>query len=153
MSTPCTIAIKLDEDKFKFVYVHFDGYPQGVGAVLQEHYQTAEKVAALVEQGDIAVLGKEIGEKHDFDDYGRFENGVADHCTFYGRDREEEGRTVKPRPTFSLQTLLACARSDGTSYLYLFADGQWLFTGVGRLVTPSHLRPLAEGIEQAVKPL
>lgn len=41
---------------FYGVYVHCDGYPKGVGAVLKEHYSTLPKMRALVEAKSISSL-------------------------------------------------------------------------------------------------
>ena len=49
------------------IYCHFDGYPEGVGQTLLDHWTTLAKVNRLIKLGDLSSLGSEIGKKHDFD--------------------------------------------------------------------------------------
>jgi len=49
------------------IYCHFDGYPEGVGAILDEHYADPAKLDALLALGDLSQLGAELGEPHNFD--------------------------------------------------------------------------------------
>ena len=86
MSTRSTIAIEYQDGSVDQVYCHFDGYLEGVGKTLLEHYTDPDKVKALMNLGDISILGEEIGQKHSFDDYM---DGVV--CTFYRRDRGDSG--------------------------------------------------------------
>lgn len=82
MATRSTIAMEFTDGTVKQVYCHWDGYLEGVGKTLVEHYTSLEKVESLLNEGSISILGKDIGEKHSFDDHldGEF-------CTFYTRDR------------------------------------------------------------------
>jgi hypothetical protein len=86
MSTRSTIAVEYQDGSVDQVYCHFDGYLEGVGKTLLEHYTNPIKVMSLMNLGDISILGKEIGQKHSFDDYM---DGVV--CTFYRRDRGDSG--------------------------------------------------------------
>ena len=52
MSTRSRIGILLPDDSILSVYHHFDGYPEGLGVTLKEHYNTYEKVAELI---DVAI--------------------------------------------------------------------------------------------------
>jgi len=72
------------------VKLHFDGYPEGVGAVLIQHYTDPLKVVELIKHGGMDSLGKEIHP----DPRGphSFENPQDDVCVFYGRDREEDNQ-------------------------------------------------------------
>ena len=49
MSTRARIGILLPDDSILSVYHHFDGYPEGLGVKLKEHYNTYEKVAELID--------------------------------------------------------------------------------------------------------
>lgn len=57
MSTRSRIGMIQKDGSVKSIYCHFDGYPEGVGAVLKKHYTNPEKVEELLELGDISVLG------------------------------------------------------------------------------------------------
>ena len=71
MSTRSRIGIVRDSNARKIVvesvYCHFDGYPDGVGQMLLDHWTDPAKVEHLISLGDLSSLGSEIGEKHDFD--------------------------------------------------------------------------------------
>ena len=74
--------------KVRFIYCHYDGYPEGVGRTLVNHYYSPFKVEQLIALGDLSALGEEIGEKHDFMSH------VSEHpkwCLAYMRDRGERG--------------------------------------------------------------
>ena len=98
------------------VYCHWDGYPSNNGRILLEHYNSLERVKALVALGDISVLEPSIEcpEGHSFD------NPVDGHTIFYGRDRGEED-------------VSAIVQSDGREavsgeeYGYLFVNGAWKY--------------------------
>lgn len=93
------------------IYCHFDGYPEGVGQTLLDHWADEDKINELLALGDLSVLGSVIGEKHDFDSHtgtfvggrphdhpdgyaiGEYVEGEATRlgwCLAYGRDRGEE---------------------------------------------------------------
>ena len=54
MSTRARIGILLPDDSILSVYHHFDGYPEGLGVTLKEHYNTYEKVAELIDGGNMS---------------------------------------------------------------------------------------------------
>jgi hypothetical protein len=56
MATRSRIAIQYENGPIESVYCHFDGYPQGVGATLLEHYTDKNKVAALISLGSLSSL-------------------------------------------------------------------------------------------------
>lgn len=85
MATRSTIAMEFNDGTVRQVYCHWDGYLEGVGKTLLEHYKSADKVDALLSEGSISILGKEIGQKHSFDDYM-----YGEVCTFYRRDRGDD---------------------------------------------------------------
>ena len=97
------------------IYCHFDGYPEGVGAILADQYTDAAKVDALLALGAVSCLGAEIGEAHDFDSHRG-----NDTCLFYGRDRGEEG-------------VASCTHSygdwpdSGQEYEYLLTATGWVY--------------------------
>jgi hypothetical protein len=46
MSTRSMIGIQQEDGKIEAIYCHYDGYPEGVGQTLADHYQTTDKVEA-----------------------------------------------------------------------------------------------------------
>jgi len=98
MSTRARVGLMTPEG-VESIYVHFDGYPEGVGQKLGEHWTTADKVRSLIALGDLSQLGEEIGEKHDFDThYGSRTEAELRMCLAYGRDRGEEDVAAVKHP-------------------------------------------------------
>lgn len=85
MATRSTIAKLNDDGSITSIYCHWDGYPEGVGATLKEHYTDTDKIDQLLALGWLSVLDAEIGEKHDFD------NPTEGWTLAYMRDRGETG--------------------------------------------------------------
>ncbi len=116
MSTRSTIAMK-QGDKVTAIYCHFDGYRQGVGAVLDNHYQDADKVQQLMNLGNLSVLSQEIGEAHDFNNR---EDINENWCLAYGRDRGETGQEAR---TFDSVADWVTNFNSGEEYYYLYTEG------------------------------
>jgi hypothetical protein len=85
MATRGTIAKLNPDGTVTSIYVHWDSYPDGVGATLAEHYTDPAKLDGLLALGDISFLREEIGERHDFN------NPTEGWTLAYGRDRGEDG--------------------------------------------------------------
>jgi hypothetical protein len=116
---------KLNSDKttVDYIYCHWDGYIGHNGKILHEHYNTLEKVDALLALGDLSSLGKEIGEKHDFDFH--FCKPGEDWCTAYGRDRGEDNSEMA---TTTLEDYPS--ENESTEYHYLFTNEGWKVVSV-----------------------
>ena len=91
MSTRAMIGIENEDGTVTSIWTHWDGYPEHHGPILLEHYNTAEKVRELLALGDLSVLGKEIGEKHSFNErHGDLRQDKWNNwCLSYLRDRGE----------------------------------------------------------------
>ena len=118
MATRSTIAMRLEDGSVRSVYCHFDGYPDGVGATLREHYTNAAKIEQLLDLGDLSVLDVEIGEKVDFN--GRPEG----QCLFYGRDRGETG--INARSHADENEWLGYRKGNACEYGYLWNGAWWV---------------------------
>ena len=114
MATRSNIGYTLPNGKIRFVYCHWDGYPEYNGHILQHNYQQARKIAQLVELGDMSILGEEIGVKVDFDD----RDAQKGQCLYYGRDRGETG--VEPKETDNVQDFFQ------NDYAYLWNGTEWI---------------------------
>jgi len=120
MATRSRIGMEQPNGEVRSIYCHWDGYPEGVGATLQEHYTNPEKVEALIALGDISSLSRCVsvnipGVTHTFD------NPDPDVTVAYHRDRGEEFRA--PRVDSSVE---AFSRSDIEEYGYVFTRaGEW----------------------------
>jgi hypothetical protein len=118
MATRSTIAVRLEDGSVRSVYCHFDGYPDGVGATLREHYTDPAKIEQLLDLGDLSVLDVEIGEKVDFN--GRPEG----QCLFYGRDRGETG--INARTHADENEWLGYRKGNACEYGYLWNGAWWV---------------------------
>ena len=56
MSTRCYIAKQAGAGKYRTIYCHSDGYPEGVGQTLLTYYGYPEKIDQLLDLGDISVV-------------------------------------------------------------------------------------------------
>src|SRR3954453_17211570 len=118
MSTRSFVGIETPDNSIVAIYVHFDGYPTGVGATLVEHYTDPAKIEQLMALGDLSILAPEIGEPHDFNDHHQ-----RDWCLAYGRDRHEPNVSARIYP--NLDAFLHASDNYGTDYTYLHRDHAW----------------------------
>jgi hypothetical protein len=119
MATSSSIAILNDDNTITGVYCHFDGYLNGVGKTLVEHYNTKEKVEKLISYGSISILDENIGDGIDFNDREkRIDNK---QCLFYNRDRGEEKNITT---TEDYDDFMDEMKED---FNYLFIDGRWVY--------------------------
>lgn len=118
MATRCRIGLMLEDGTVKHSYCHYDGYPEGVGETLVQHYNTEDKVKELVSFGDMSYLASEIhpeGE-HNFE---KPEQGVT---VFYNRDR---GETDVDSVVTTMDEYLSVQYSSCIDYLYVFIGSNW----------------------------
>lgn len=101
MSTRSRIAIENSDGTIESVYVHFDGYPAGVGKKLNENYTSEEKVRELMVRGPIRTLGNTIEETEFFND--------------------EE----KAEKSLSFRTFMKLCEDSWADYAYIFNAGSW----------------------------
>jgi len=125
MGTRSTIAIKHGE-RIKAIYCHWDGYVEGVGATLLENYDST-KANFLVALGNVSSLQAEIGEQHAFSKFDTPGIEVPVHnkdwCTFYGRDRGEQGQEFK---SFASEAeWMEHYEHMGAEYFYIMDAGVW----------------------------
>ncbi|MDD3586920.1 MAG: hypothetical protein PHQ75_07020 [Thermoguttaceae bacterium] len=86
MSTHSLICEESD-GKINAIYCHFDGYRDGVGSTLKEHYQNRNKLERLLSNGDISSLeetpeicrGLEDSEEHCFESRSDLLIAANDH--------------------------------------------------------------------------
>lgn len=116
MGTRSLIA-KKEKTGYFAIYCHCGGYPEGVGKTLVENYTDEKKIDELLNLGDISSLGKEIGEKHDFEECPKEQTNA------YGRDRGEKETEKSFEPT--LKDLLKLADRRNCEYVYIFSNGEW----------------------------
>jgi len=102
MATRATIGIVTAEGYIRYIYSHWDGYLDGVGATLLENYNTTAQVEDLIEMGDVSSLADTIAASE-----------------FYHRDRGEVLNAVCPLETDSLTDL----REE---FAYVWTGDEWV---------------------------
>ena len=108
MSTRSNVAV-VDPvtKKIKVIYVHSDGYIDGVGLCLHKYYNNHLLADNLVNHGSASYLGDSI-----------------DECYFYGRDRGEEKQT--PQRFRDEWNYFYSMRGDYMiEYIYIFKENNW----------------------------
>lgn len=124
MSTRCYIGIQYDSRyclKVDYIYCHSDGYPQGVGRTLLDHYNSYEKAKELISNGNMSGL-----------------NPTIDECNFYKDYDDEEWEDCKPK-------LHKCYRIEDIpsyiEYIYLYDQlfDEWKFCDTGYKELKSYL--------------
>lgn len=106
MSTRSYIGKKLEDGRVRCIYCHSDGYPEGVGQILQDYYNS-DNIDGLLDLGDMSFIGE---------DY--------DSCFFYGRDRGE--KDCEAHMVDSVKEYFDDSRDLGIEYKYLLdTDGKW----------------------------
>ena len=136
MATRSTIALEFADGSVGQVYCHWDGYLEHNGRILLENYQDPFKLRDLIDIGDLSILGAEIGEKHDFDNphqygsdaYNEWKEVNRGMCTFYGRDRNEQG--VNARYFKDFADYRANHQYEEFEYI-LRNDGKWYVSDHG----------------------
>ena len=118
MATRSRVGYKVPGTKIvRSVYVHYDGYPSARLPILNENFNTLEKIQELVSFGDISVIAPKVHPTTDTHSFDIQENDV---CVFYHRDRNEPLNVIEEtEDSFWNNT------SSSEEYLYLFEDGEW----------------------------
>jgi hypothetical protein len=125
MGTRSTIGMS-EGYKVKALYCQWDGYPEGAGGRLAEHYTDAKKVRQLLELGNLSALRQEIGEAQEF-------NSPKEEWTIaYGRDRGETGQEAR---TFTSVSDWLENFNSGEEYFYLYTEAEGWAVSVGKYFT------------------
>lgn len=122
MSTNSRVGILHQDGATETIYCHWDGYPEHQMPILTEHYNTAEKVKALLALGDISILGERLAP--DADEPHSFEKPADGVTVAYHRDRKEP-----MQPAVTHKSVVSLMNDDwGIPYYYLFDEekGAWL---------------------------
>lgn len=130
-------------------YVHWDGYTKFVGAILKLYYTDVDKIKELISGGDLSSISKFIGEKHDFEKRNEHE----DWCTYYKRDRGEEGVD----PQWLDPSKFWGNSGEEYNYLYKVETGKWYYrdciSNRWKVLTDKVCEITKEDKEQAAKEL
>ena len=109
MATRSRIGLQLADGAILSVYHHWDGYPQWLGVMLRENYSTREKIAELLDGGNISCLSSDT-------DWDRKE--CEPHVLYYNA----RGENTEPRLDDNVDDYFEA----GEEYAYIFTiDHNW----------------------------
>ena len=113
MATRSRIGLKLKGDNILSVYHHWDGYPQWLGVTLNEKFNTKDKVAELLDGGDISCCDSDS----DWD-----LNKVDNHVQYYN----DRGDNTEPRLDLNFDDYVSNSNA-GEEFVYVFLpeDNKW----------------------------
>ena len=112
MATRSRIGLRLADDSILSVYHHWDGYPQWLGVTLKKKFNTREKVAELLDGGDISCCDSDT-------DWDR--NEVESHVQYYN----DRGDNTEPRLDLNFDDYVENPANDA-EYVYIFTlDHEW----------------------------
>lgn len=107
MATRSRIGILNPDLSITSIYCHWDGYPDGVGATLNEHYSSTPRALRLQSMGNLSALMSTIEES-----------------TFYGRDWGDDG--VGAEISIGKKAFLSLADQSGAEWAYLWDGKAWM---------------------------
>jgi hypothetical protein len=107
MATRSRIGIQLTDGSILSVYHHWDGYPEWLGRILKTHYNTTEKVAELIDGGDMSTCWND--------------NNEPEYYSARGED-------CPPRLDADLCEYLLADGAEEYHYLYtdLYSEAKWV---------------------------
>jgi hypothetical protein len=125
MATRSRIAIENQDGSITSIYCHWDGHIETNGVILNNNYNTKEKVEELIALGNLSSLDKTL------------ETTVA-----YARD---QGDDVIQNLYLNVEELFDNGFGIGIEYIYCFTkDGIWLVNELGSV----NVAILSEVIEE-----
>ena len=110
MATRSRIGLELADGSVLSAYHHWDGYPSWLGRILNTHYNTKEKVAELIDGGDMSSAWTNAG----------FNNETRKQGALYYSERGED---CPPRLDKNIGEYL----QNNEEYGYIFTETEgWL---------------------------
>ena len=114
MATRSRIGIELKDGSILSAYHHWDGYPQWLGRILNTHYNSKQKVADLIDGGDMSSCWSD-------DVWGKNRTDGNKYGPEYYSARGED---CPPRYDAFLGEYLLPENSE--EYAYVFRNGKWV---------------------------
>lgn len=119
MATRSMIGIVENDGTVTAIYCHWDGYPENNGRLLRKHWDDAYLIDHLMSLGNLSYLGREVGERQDFD-----QPTDRNWCLSYGRDRDEPEQGATSYASRDAYVINA-AGDHGVDYIYLWENDMW----------------------------
>ena len=140
MATRSRIGLQLADGNILSVYHHWDGYPHWLGVTLNNKFNTRDKVAELIDGGDISCCDSDS-------DWNL--NKVENHVQYYN----DRGDNTEPRLDSNFDDYV----KNGEEYAYVFTlDHVWECYAIDRNydddynVTDVNVKPATIPSEEAV---
>ena len=111
MATRARIGLLQDDLSVLSVYHHWDGYPEWLGVTLKEQYNTKEKIAKLIDGGNMSSCYSD----NEYDEEKQEFVKNDPRPVYYGGDDE------RPHNNYSIQEFLHDANAC-EEYLYIFTS-------------------------------
>ena len=109
MATRSRIGLLLQTGHVLSVYHHWDGYPQWLGVTLKEKFNTYDKIAELLDGGDVSCI--------DSDTDWSLEK-VDNHVQYYN----DRGEKTEPRLDLTEEDFF----ENNEEYAYIFDGMGWI---------------------------
>ncbi len=113
MATRARIGLELADGSILSAYHHWDGYESWLGRILKTHYNTKEKVAELIDGGDMSSCWTES-----------VWGNVRPDCDYGPEYYSARGEDCPPRLDADLCDYLLSINAE--EYHYLFRNGEWI---------------------------
>ena len=106
MATSCKIGIANANGTVNSIICWHDGYPDWVGEILSEYYDSVERIDDLLRGGNLRDIDKTVC-----------------NCIYDSKNRETDWMQCRPETHRSADEYFRTAGNH--SYAYLFQDGEW----------------------------
>jgi hypothetical protein len=113
MATRGRIGIELADGSILSIYSHYDNYPEWAGRILKTHYNTREKVANLIDGGDVSCLWTDKD----------WNGNEWSECKYQALTYAMRGEDTPPRHDKNLGEYLQ--KGEEFAYVYTQSEG-WL---------------------------
>jgi len=113
MSTNARIGIKLEDGSILSAYHHWDGYPEWLGRILKQEYNSKEKVAELLDGGNMSSCWSDNVYDYDKQEFVKRDPQPE----YYGGDNEA------PRLDVNFDEFAKNSNS-GEEFLYIYNE-EW----------------------------
>ena len=108
MATRSRIGLLLQTGHVLSVYHHWDGYPQWLGVTLKEKFNTYDKIAELLDGGDVSCIDSDTDLSLE---------QVYNHVQYYN----DRGEKTEPRLDLTDQDFF----DNNEEYAYIFDENGW----------------------------
>lgn len=115
MGTSCYLKAKTSDNKWSAIYVNFDSYPSYMMPLLNNHFNTQERIDAMMALGNLSFLHENL-EPH-IGDHRRQQNGT----TAKHRDLDDDLIIAKADTLDELEPLLDYL----VNYCYIYENNEW----------------------------